>query len=129
MHVFLDSVIAGAAEAAGLRYVFMSREDPEEAISEAILSAIRRSVLVAADLTFARPNCYYEAGYAKGAFRRVILTCRKDHDVRAGGGSPFKVHFDVDQNRITWWSPETFEEARLELTERLRGAKRELGLP
>lgn len=77
---FLQRAVDPAAERAGLRPVFIAREDPEEAISEAILSGIRRSVLVIADLTFARPNCYYEAGYARGAFRRVLLTCRRDHD-------------------------------------------------
>lgn len=126
--LFLDGAVRPAAESVGLRPVFMSREDPEEAISEAILSAIRRSVLVVADLTFARPNCYYEAGYARGAFRRVLLTCRKDHDPRSGGAHTFKVHFDVDQNRITWWMPDAFAAAVRELQDRLRQAKRELGL-
>lgn len=125
---FLEAVIDPAATQVGLHTVFIAREDPEEAISEAILSGIRRAVLVIADLTFARPNCYFEAGYARGAFRRVLLTCRRDHDPRSSGDHPFRVHFDVDQNRITWWAPDTYDAARRELVERLGQAKRELGI-
>src|SRR5262249_53083375 len=94
---YIRRIAEPAARSAGLVPVIMEREDPEEAISEAILSRIRRSVLVLCDLTFTRPNCYYEAGYAKGSFRRVILTCRHDHDPRTNPDAPFKVHFDVDQ--------------------------------
>jgi hypothetical protein len=124
----LRHAIDPAADRAGLRAVFVPREDPEEAISEAILSGIRRSVLVLADLTFARPNCYYEAGYARGAFRRVLLSCRRDHDPRAGADPAHRVHFDVDQNRITWWTAEDFDSVKDELVDRLQTAKHELGI-
>ncbi len=125
---FLADIAKPAAEAVGLKPVVVERSEPEGAISEAILSGIRRSVLVLCDLTFARPNCYYEAGYAIGAFRRVILTCRDDHDPRKSPKPPLTVHFDVDQLKITWWSLENAQAAKAELESRLKMLLEELGL-
>jgi hypothetical protein len=102
---FYDRVIDPAARACQLVPKRVDREEPELYLTEAILSGIRRSVLVLADLTLARPNCHFEAGYALGAFRRVIFTCRDDHDVRSPThDGQFRVHFDVDTVKITWWS-------------------------
>lgn len=98
----------------------IDEEETEVAISEAILSSIRRALSVLCDLSFDRPNCYFEAGYARGCFRRVVFTARRDHDPRAGVPGPFKVHFDVDQLKITWWDPEKLPEAESEVEERLR---------
>jgi hypothetical protein len=106
---------------------FAGAHESGEALSEEILSSIRRSTIVLCDLSFERPNCYYEAGYAKGAFRHVIFTCREDHDPRKYPNGPFKVHFDVDQFRITWWDPADIESSREELIERLRDIKQQLG--
>lgn len=117
---FYEHVVAPASGAVGLQPVVMNRADPEEPISDAILSSIRRSLLVLCDLTFARPNCYFEAGYAKGAFRRILFTARRDHDPRAGADPQQRVHFDVDQFRITWWDPADFGRAQAELQDRLR---------
>lgn len=116
---FFDNVVAPAAAAVGLDPFLIDRRDTEEPIGEAILSSIRRSLLVLCDLTFARPNCYFEAGYAKGAFRRVIFTARRDHNTREGATGDLKVHFDVDQWRITWWDAADFTPARAEVEERL----------
>jgi hypothetical protein len=117
---FYASAIDPAARAVGLDPFLIDRRETEEAIGEALLSSIRRALLVVCDLTFARPNCYFEAGYAKGAFRRIIFTARADHNVRAhGAGGDFKVHFDLDQFRITWWDRSDFQSSRHELEERL----------
>lgn len=121
-----EQVLEPAAHAVGLDPVVINDEEPEDAISEAILSAIRRATLVLCDLSFERPNCYFEAGFAKGAFRRVLYTCRKDHDVRNEPPSKYKVHFDVDQFKITWWDPQNFDSAKIELGKRLRRLLEEL---
>jgi hypothetical protein len=124
---FLDRAIRPAVAAAQLRDVYIAQQDPEQAISEAILSSIRRSIIVICDLTFERPNCYFEAGYAKGAFRRLIFTARKDHDIRAHPGAANRVHFDVDQFRITWWDPSNWAVAQAELAERLQQIRGQIG--
>lgn len=109
-----------AAKRVGLNPVLIDEKEPENAISEAILSSIRRSTLVLSDLTFERPNCYFEAGFAKGAMRRVLFSCRADHDPRAGNTLQHRVHFDVDQFKITWWKPDDLSSATAALEDRLR---------
>jgi hypothetical protein len=124
---FFDNVVGPAAVAVGLDPFLIDRRDTEEPIGEAILSSIRRSLLVLCDLTFARPNCYFEAGFAKGAFRRVIFTARRDHNTREGATGDLTVHFDVDQWRITWWDAADFRPARAaEVEERLRAVLAEV---
>jgi hypothetical protein len=118
--------IKDAASTVGLSAVLMDEAEPEAAISEAILSSIRRSTLVLCDLTFERPNCYFEAGFAKGAMRRVLFSCRADHNLRTHPTSEHRVHFDVDQFKITWWDPDDLDSARNELEDRLHTLLREV---
>lgn len=117
---FWERVVVPAAENLSLKPVRIDRQETEVAISEEILSSIRRALLVLCDLTFERPNCYFEAGYAKGCFRRVLFTARCDHDPRARTGGQFKVHFDLDQLKITWWDPDDLDKARAEVEDRIR---------
>jgi hypothetical protein len=126
MTPFWEDVVTQAAQAVGLRPVRIDAEEPEAAISEAILSSIRRATLVLCDLSFERPNCYFEAGFAKGSFRRVIFTARADHDPRAAVRGEHKVHFDVDQLRITFWHADDLPRARAEIEERLASVLREI---
>ena len=105
---------------------FAGAHETGEALSEEILSSIRRSIIVLCDLSFERPNCYYEAGYAKGALRHVIFTCREDHDPRKYPNAQFKVHFDLDQLKITWWDPANMSSAQAELSDRLHDVKQQI---
>jgi hypothetical protein len=114
------SIAESAASAVGLTPVVMDEQEPEQAISEAILSSIRRSTLVLCDLSFERANCYFEAGFAKGAMRRILFSCRSDHDLRRNPASEYRVHFDVDQFKITWWDAADLDTAQNELEGRLR---------
>jgi hypothetical protein len=126
LDAFFEQVVEPAAKAAELEPVRIDKKEPEGYITEAILSAIRRALLVLVDLTLERPNCYFEAGYARGAFRRVIFTCRADHDWRRSGHGPLRVHFDVDTFPITWWNPADLGSARDELASRLETIRRDV---
>jgi len=123
---FWEQVVEPVANSLSLSPVRIDRKETEVAISEEILSSIRRALLVLCDLSFERPNCYFEAGYAKGCFRRVLFTARHDHDPRASSRGPFKVHFDLDQLKITWWNPDNFSSAKHEVEERVRNTLNEI---
>lgn len=79
-----------------------------------IFSEIKDSKFAIADLTKHRSGVYYEAGYAEGLGKEVILTCRK---------SDFeKTHFDVAQkNTILWENKEDLEKKlKVRITETLK---------
>ena len=114
-----NDIIVPIANELRLNPVRIDRQEPESAISEEILSSIRRALLVLCDLSFERPNCYFEAGFAKGAFRKVIFTARSDHDPREPSHGQWKVHFDLDQYKISWWNPENLQEAKANLKSRI----------
>jgi len=59
-----------------------------------ILNHIKLAEFIIADLTFERPNCYYEIGYAHALDKKVILTARR--------GS--KIHFDISNFPVIWYN-------------------------
>ena len=50
-----------------------------------VLNHIKLAEFIIADLTFERPNCYYEIGYAHALNKKVILTAKEGT----------KIHFDI----------------------------------
>lgn len=56
-----------------------------ELITVKILNHIALAEYVIADLSYERPNCYYELGYAHALNKKIILTASSDT----------KIHFDV----------------------------------
>lgn len=117
-----QEAIEPAIKATGLGAYLMIKREPEHAINDEILSRIESSRLLIADLTFERPNCYYEVGYAHAKGQKVIFTAREDHDPRRPNrkaGDP-KIHFDLDSHRFSLWVPGSWEPLRAELELRLR---------
>ena len=75
-------------------------------IDNKIIELISKCDICIADLTYARPSVYYEAGYFTGLGKSVIFIARKDHfspkaeDVYGN----LKVHFDLQMKNIIPWS-------------------------
>lgn len=66
-------------------------------------------------MTGYRGGVYYEAGYAKGLGKEVIITCRRDwyegEKAGAGNSGKEKIHFDINHiNIIQWSTPEELKE-------------------
>jgi len=77
-----------------------------EDIDDKIIELIHSCDFCIADLTYARPSVYYEAGYFTGLKKPVIFTARKDHfipnpnDINGNN----RVHFDLQMKNIIQWS-------------------------
>jgi hypothetical protein len=66
-------------------------------ITGVILEAVKRCKFVIADLTEARPNCYYELGYAHALGKPAIILAKK--------GTPR--HFDISTYKWNYWESYT----------------------
>ncbi len=73
-------------------------------IDEKIISELKECDFVIADLTYARPSVYFEAGFAQRSVP-VIYTCRSDHfkPQQADPLGNLKVHFDLQMKNIIKW--------------------------
>ncbi len=72
-----------------------------ENINQKIISELNESDITIADLTYARPSVYFEAGYSHRK-TPVIYTCREDH--LNNEEDNLKVNFDVDRYKIIFWN-------------------------
>lgn len=82
-------------ENAGYRAVRVDKEPHIDRIDAKIVSEIKNSRFLVADVTGQNQGVYFEAGFALGLGRPVIWTIRKDR--------LDKVHFDTRQyNHIVW---------------------------
>ncbi|HET6460821.1 MAG TPA: hypothetical protein VFG29_08545 [Syntrophales bacterium] len=91
----------------------VDRLEHNDDIDDKILELIDECDFCIADLTYARPSVYYEAGRVHGLRKSVIFIARSDHfnprvDDEYGN---FKVHFDLQmKNIISWKKPtDTFQ--------------------
>jgi nucleoside 2-deoxyribosyltransferase len=74
-------------------------------IDDRIVKEILRADLLVADLTFARPSVYFEAGFAEGQGIPVIYTSRSDHfePKQADALGNERIHFDLQMRNIIGW--------------------------
>ncbi|HLF85386.1 MAG TPA: hypothetical protein VI837_14705 [Blastocatellia bacterium] len=82
----------------------ISDKNAVDRIVPEIFASIKKSAFVVVDLTEARPNVYYELGYAQGLNKPVVVTAYKGTDL----------HFDVKDIPAIFW------EGQKQLKERLR---------
>ena len=80
--------------------------DHNDDVDDKIMELMNTCDFCIADLTYARPSVYYEAGYFMGLGKPVIFTTRRDHfrpniDDKYGN---FRVHFDLQMKNIIAWS-------------------------
>jgi nucleoside 2-deoxyribosyltransferase len=103
--------------------VRVDRIEHLEDINNKIIVELNKCDLALADLTYARPSVYFEAGYAQRAVP-VVYTCRADHlsgraDDQFGN---FRVHFDLRMKNIIPWSSPNYAEFRRKLERRMKRA-------
>ena len=84
----------------GLNPIQIDKVEHNKNIDEKIISELNLADIVIADLTYARPSVYYEAGYADRKVP-VIYTCRSDH--LSNQEDSLRVHFDLEHKPIIDW--------------------------
>lgn len=89
--------------------------ETSQTITETIVRAIHRARFVVADLTEARPNCYYEVGYAHATGKPVVILAKTGTDR----------HFDLAVHNWTYW--DSYTDLKTKLERRIEGVVRELG--
>lgn len=93
----------------GIEARHVDDEEHNEDIDNRIIKLLNQRDLVIADLTYARPSVYFEAGYAEAKDKPVVYTCRRDHfrGLRHELYGELKIHFDLQmKNIIPWTGPE-----------------------
>lgn len=100
--------IAPAIADAGYTAVQLAFVEHNDDIDDRIIAEIRKSRFIIADFTGGRGGVYFEAGFALGAGKPVIFTCRRDWFDQEG------VHFDTEHRNHILWSDAT------ELRQKLR---------
>jgi nucleoside 2-deoxyribosyltransferase len=103
--------------------VRVDRIEHLEDINNKIIAELNKCDVALADLTYARPSVYFEAGYAQRKVP-VVYTCRQDHlsgraDDQFGN---YRVHFDLRMKNIIPWSTQNDAEFRRKLGRRIKRA-------
>lgn len=116
-----DEAIRPVTKSLGIVAWRVDRVQHNQDIDDKIMALMEESDLCIADLTYARPSVYFEAGHMSGSGKPVVFTCRSDH-FRSKEDDVFgnlRVHFDLQmKNIIPWTAPNaTF---RRKLAARLR---------
>lgn len=102
MDIVWEKSIKPAIIAAGYDPKRIDKHPYNEGIVDEIISLIRQSRFVVADLTGHRNGVYFEAGFAKGLGVEVILTCDKQaHN---------NLHFDLRHFNFLFWESNKYDE-------------------
>lgn len=91
---------------------FMDEEIHNRQIVPEMLRLIKESRFLIMDISSPNYGAYYEAGYAMGLAKEVIITCKKDvFDKKEYKDwieeKAYKPHFDIAQKQILVWEKES----------------------
>ena len=103
----LDS-IKKCAERCGVWAERVDEAQSNERITDRILESIQKAEFVIVDLTYSRPNVYYEAGYAQGIGKTPVFVAKKGTELE----------FDLKDYPVIFF--ENYRQLKDELEKRLR---------
>ena len=82
---------------------FIDEKEHNNQIVPEIFYEIQRSKFVVVDVTYPNYGAYYEAGYAQGLGKEVIVCCKKDA-LANESGKYIRPHFDISQKSMVIWN-------------------------
>jgi hypothetical protein len=97
---FYKRLLAPTIRAVGASPVRVVDLNHNDDIDNKILELLNESEIAVADLTYARPSVYFEAGHATPRIP-VVYTCRADH--LDNPTDQLRVHFDLQMKNIVPW--------------------------
>jgi len=103
----LDAIKDGAATC-GVSAERVDEAQTNARITDRMLDSIHKAEFVVVDLSFARPNVYYEAGYAQGLGKTPVYVARAGTDI----------HFDLRDYPVIFYPNMRFLKSAL--ADRLR---------
>jgi hypothetical protein len=83
---------------------FQERSEPKNTIHDDIWEHLEHSKLILCDLTFQKPNCFIEYGYALAKGKHIIL-CVEESEGKTEEGR-LKVPFDTQAQKYSFWKKE-----------------------
>jgi hypothetical protein len=116
-----DRTVQTCLKSLGIRPIRIDRVEHNDDIDDRIVEELKSCDFVIADLTYARPSVYFEAGFAQRKIP-VIYTCRADH-FNPKSNDPngnLRVHFDVQNRNIVPWNNPKDLRFRNKLIKRIR---------
>lgn len=105
VNAIYDRVINPTLKKLNIQALRVDRVNHNDKIDRKIIELITACDFVIADLSYARPSVYYEAGFAEGLSKAVIYLARFDHTKQKEGDDEgnLRIHFDLlTQNIILW---------------------------
>lgn len=102
----------------GVIPVIINRRNDNRDINHQIIEQLDTCDFVIADLTYARPSVYFEAGYAQRGVE-VVYTVRADH-LKQTQPDDKRIHFDLQMKPLTKWRTPDDDRFRRGLERRLK---------
>lgn len=118
-----DSAICPVFAAMNLpKPIRVDREDHNDDIDDRIIKHIDECDFCIADISYARPSVYYEAGYVSGLKKDVIYIVEEGHLVERPDSDPLgneRIHFDLKMKNIITWKRDNLEPFKQKLRRRI----------
>ena len=120
-----EEAIKPACEETGYNPIRVDKEQFNDDINDHIISGIKEAYFVIADLTGFRGGVYYEAGFARGLEKEVILCCKDGYEVKIKYAGSRKLkpekgpHFDVNHLKTIYWKDDDLPAFKQSLKERI----------
>ncbi|MBK6765134.1 MAG: hypothetical protein IPG71_02140 [bacterium] len=116
LHLNTLAKYKAVVESIGLEPIFQEHEEPRKNIFVDIFDYIDTCELVIADLTFERPNCYIEVGYALARAKPVLIFIENEYFEKAMEN---KLPFDISPVKMQNYQYDKLDDLERILRERI----------